>query len=152
VCFGAIILYTIAVLRAHGADYEPWGFAAVKALLLAKFMLIGDALHFDRNLKHKPMVYSILSKSLVYLGFLILLSFIEEIAVGLIHGRSLTRSVAEIADGSVVELVTSCFLLWLILVPVVGIRQLDNFLGNGVLHRAFFGTGDLPPKSAASVE
>src|SRR5262249_39476248 len=104
-------------------------------------MLIGDALHFDRNLKHKPMVYSILLKSLVYLGFLILLSFIEEIAVGLIHGRSLTRSVAEIAGGSVVELVTSCFLLWLILVPVVGIRQLDNFLGNGVLHRAFLRHG-----------
>ena len=100
-----------------------------------------------RATDHYPML-----KSLVYLGFLILLSFIEEIAVGLIHGRSLTRSVAEIADGSVVELVTSCFLLWLILVPVVGIRQLDNFLGNGVLHRAFFGTGDLPPKSAASVE
>ena len=139
-CLGAIFLYTDSVLREHGVTYEYWGFAAIKALLLAKFMLIGDTLHLDKSLKHKAMVYSVLLKSLVYLGFLILLSGIEELVVGLIHGRSAVHSVEEIANGSVLQFVASCFLLWLILIPVISIRQLDALLGEGVLYRAFFAT------------
>ena len=45
VCFGAIILFKSAVLREAGIHYEIWGLALVKALILAKFMLIGRMLH-----------------------------------------------------------------------------------------------------------
>ena len=41
VCFGALILYKMAILRGQGIGYAPYGLAAVKALVLAKFILAG---------------------------------------------------------------------------------------------------------------
>ena len=43
ICFGAILLYKAAVLGEHGIGYTPYGLAAIKALVLAKFMLLGHA-------------------------------------------------------------------------------------------------------------
>src|SRR5690349_11003863 len=44
VCFGALLLYKTAILRDYGVDFAPFGLAAGKALLMAKFMLIGRKL------------------------------------------------------------------------------------------------------------
>jgi len=41
VCFGAILLYKSAILSEAGQHYLPFGVAAVKALILGKFVLIG---------------------------------------------------------------------------------------------------------------
>ena len=35
VCFGALVLHKAAVLHDAGIGYAPWGFAAVKAFILA---------------------------------------------------------------------------------------------------------------------
>jgi len=41
VTLGAVILMKVAVLHDAGISFVPWGIAAVKALVLAKFMLLG---------------------------------------------------------------------------------------------------------------
>ena len=43
VCFVAIVLFKMAVLRDAGVAYLPLGLAAAKALILGKFVLIGEA-------------------------------------------------------------------------------------------------------------
>ena len=45
VCFLAIVLFKMAVLRDAGVAYLPLGLAAAKALILGKFVLIGEAAH-----------------------------------------------------------------------------------------------------------
>ena len=42
VCFGALQLYKTAVLEDAGVHYLPLGVAAVKALIIGKFLLVGD--------------------------------------------------------------------------------------------------------------
>ena len=44
ITLGAVILVKTAVLHAEGIEYAPWGIALVKAVVLAKFMLLGDAM------------------------------------------------------------------------------------------------------------
>ena len=44
VTLGAVIAMKTAVLHTRGIEFAPWGIAIVKALLLAKFMLLGRAL------------------------------------------------------------------------------------------------------------
>ena len=44
VTIGAVILMKTAVLRTEGIEFTPWGIAIVKAVLLAKFMLLGEAM------------------------------------------------------------------------------------------------------------
>lgn len=138
VCFGAIILYTVSVLQAHGINYEPYGFALIKALITAKFMLIGESIDIARFHNHRPLIYSLIYKSLIYLIFLIALSIAEEFAAGLIHGRSAIATLSEIGGGTRLQIVPTAFLLWLILLPIVGIQEVSKALGAGVLHRMFF--------------
>lgn len=41
VCFGALLLYKTAILNGQGISYAPYGIAAIKALILGKFILLG---------------------------------------------------------------------------------------------------------------
>jgi hypothetical protein len=41
ICLGAVVLLKAAVLQDVGVNFTIWGIAGVKALLLAKFMLLG---------------------------------------------------------------------------------------------------------------
>ena len=44
VCFTALSYLKASILEAHGIEFAPFGFAAAKALICAKFILLGRAL------------------------------------------------------------------------------------------------------------
>jgi hypothetical protein len=138
ICFGAILLFKVAVLQARGIDYAPYGFAAIKALILAKFILIGHAAKMGERYREKPLIYPILHKSIAFLVLVIVLSVIEEVVAGVLHGRSVAASLSEIADGTWLEIVATALLLWLILVPYFAFRQIGERLGMGRLSRMLF--------------
>jgi hypothetical protein len=138
ICFGAILFYKASVLQADGIEYAPYGLAAIKALILGKFMLVGQAFHLGERYKNKPLIYPILYKSLVFLVILVILSIIEEAVAGIIHGRSVTGSISDIAGGTRLQIAATCVLLWLILLPYFALREISAVLGEGTLRRMFF--------------
>lgn len=129
VCFASILLYTDAVLRTHGVDYDFYGFAAVKALILAKFVLIGRMSNLGGRYRNAPLVCSVLYKSFTYLLFLVLLSSAEEIAVGFLHGRSVLTSMSRVGGGNMLQIFATSLLLWLILLPAVTAQELIGVFG-----------------------
>lgn len=138
ICFGAVILYAVSVLRSHGVDYSPYGIALIRALIMAKFILIGDSLDIGKIHGHVILIHSVMYKSIIYLVFLIILSVLEEVAMGLLHGHAAVAVLSGIGGGTGLQILAKCFLLWLILLPIVGIQEISKVLGPGVLHRMFF--------------
>ena len=56
VCFGALLFYKAAILNGAGISYAPYGTAAIKALILGKFILLGEAAGLgDRYEKRRPI-------------------------------------------------------------------------------------------------
>lgn len=139
VCFGAILLYKASVLEDHGVVVPYYGVALVKALILGKFMLIGQAFHLGERYRNRPLIVVVFFQSAIFLVVLVALTYGEEILVGAMRGRTAAQSVADIADGKWQEIAATCFLLWLILLPYFGARQIGRALGNGVLRRMLFG-------------
>lgn len=139
VCFGAIILYKTAVLEGAGVTFAPWGIAIVKAVILAKFMLIGHALHTERRFAGRPLVWPTLYQSVIFLVMLLILDAIEECVVGLIHGRALAASLDAIGGGTLPQLLASLLIMFLILLPYFAFRALGEALGEDRLLRMFFG-------------
>jgi hypothetical protein len=139
VCFGAILLYKESVLEAHDLSYAPYGLAAAKALILGKFLLIGQAIHLGERYMHKPLIYMVLYKSVIFLIVLVALSFVEEIVVGAIHGRTAAETISEIVGGRWLEIALTCALLWLILLPYFASQQISEVLGEGRLRQILFG-------------
>lgn len=144
VCFGAILLFKASVLREEGISYVPWGFAAVKALILGKFMLIGNSMHLGQRFSSRPLIYPTLHQSFVFLVFLLVLLAVEETLVGLLHGRTVVASLSDVAGAHLYQILTTCLLMFLILLPYFAFRQLAGVLGEGRLSRLFFVRGGRP--------
>jgi len=138
VCFAALIYFKAAVLNAQGIAYAPLGLAIIKAALCAKFVLVGRAFHMGERFDHLPLVIPTLHKSFVFLLLLVVLTFIEEIIVGAIHGRTLQESVAGIAGGTLHQMAATILIMLLILIPFFAFRSLGNIVGDKILVRLFF--------------
>ena len=101
ITLGAVILMKTAVLHTVGIEVAPWGIAIVKAMVLAKFMLLGFAMMFKKDRKTtNPLVWPTLQMAFAFLGLLIIMTIVEEIAVGLFHDRSIAASLGETVRNS----------------------------------------------------
>jgi multidrug transporter EmrE-like cation transporter len=141
ICFLAVVLLKRAILRDVGVDFTIWGIAAVKALLLAKFMLVGRELKLGKRFRERPLIWPTLYHALIFLIFLLVLTTIEEILVGVLHGRPLSQSLAHVVGPTVFEGAAVCLVLYLILVPYSAFDCLQDVLGERETLRLFFVDG-----------
>jgi hypothetical protein len=141
VCFGAIVLLKASVLRDVGISYAPWGFAAVKALILGKFMLIGHDIRLGERFTGRPLIYPTIYRSFVFLVFLFVLLAIEEAVAGALHGHSVAESLSEVVGNKFFEILASTLVMFLALLPYFAIRQLADAVGAERLARLFFVDG-----------
>ena len=138
VCFTALAYLKSAILQAQGVTFAPFGFAAVKALICAKFLSIGYVFHLGERYKKQALIWPILHSSFVFLALLIVLTVLEELIVGYLHHRAFADSVAEIGGGTFHQAIATSIILLLILIPFFAFRSMADALGGHVLFRLFF--------------
>ena len=139
ITFGVIILMKTAILHAHGISFTPWGIAAVKAAILAKFMLMGHALKLGDSGKSRPLIWPTLYGAMTFLLLLVVLTILEEIVVGFFHGRSVASSLGELVGPHLAETGAGICILLLVLIPYFAFRVLAISLGSDRLIHMFFG-------------
>jgi hypothetical protein len=125
---GRVLLYKHAILRAEGIAYTFYGLAAIKALILGRFMLVGHALHIGEQYDGQPLIYPILHKAFGFLGLLFVLELIEVMISGMIHGQSFPTSFSDFASGNWLQILATCLLLFLVLLPYFTYREISRFL------------------------
>jgi hypothetical protein len=135
VCFGALLLYKSALLQEAGGHLLPHGVAIVKALILGKFILLGEAAGVGTRVGGRSLLKSIATKSVLFFLLLVTLTVLEELVVGKVHGRSFAQTVSEFEQHSVLEMLATCLLLLLVLVPLIAVKELSRALGPGVMSR-----------------
>ena len=137
VCFTAIFFFKATILKDQGIHFAPFGFAAVKALICAKFVLIGRAFRVGERFNNMPLIWPTLDRSLVFFLLLLILNALEEIVVGLMHGRKTADSLSAMGGGSVDQLVATSIVGLLILIPFFAFRVLGEAVGERNLVRVF---------------
>lgn len=135
ICFAALQLYKTALLLDAGVHYGPLGVAVVKALIVGKFLLIGDAIQGRAPRLPGHLPGRIARRVFWLLVILILLTGAEELIVGWIHGHAIAEVEAAFHARSMLELVAEVLLMGLILVPLVATAEASQALGPGVLRR-----------------
>jgi hypothetical protein len=137
VVLGAVLLMKAAVLHSQGIEFTPWGIAIVKAVVLAKFMLIGEAMKIGER-STRPLIWPTLQKAFALLVLLIIMTIIEEAVVGLFHGKTIAVSLGELVGPRLGETIAGYLIMLLVLIPYCAFRILDVALGEGRLARMFF--------------
>ncbi len=132
-CFGAMLLHEAGVLDRDGVGVLPFGVAAAKALVLGKFLLIGEALGAGTRLGARTPAMRIASRTGVLLALLVVLTLVEEIAVGAWHGRSIGATLAELGGSARLETLAGIAVLLLVLLPLVAAQEIQRALGPGRL-------------------
>jgi hypothetical protein len=138
ITLGAVIVMKTAVLHTAGIEFVPWGIAIVKAMLLAKFMLIGRAMKIGESDTTSSLIWPTLHRAFAFLVLLIILTIIEEAVVGLFHHRSIAASLGELFGSRLEETLAGYLIVLLVLIPYFAFRVIGETLGEGRLTRMFF--------------
>lgn len=137
VTLGAVIVMKTAVLQSHGIDSFYWGTAIIKALLLAKFILLGRAMNIGERFKDRALIWPTLHKSVAFLVLLVVLTVIEEVIVALVHHQSIASALGDLFGAQLEVTAAGILIVWLVLIPYCAFSVLDEALGEGRLARMF---------------
>ena len=129
VCFGVALLYEASMLEASGPITVTWTMALVKALVMGKFILIGDALSVGRRANAHPLFHRIAWKTLAMLPLLVVFKLLEELIVGWFHDRTLMQSASELLERSWIQLVAPILLMLLVLIPLITASEIYRAVG-----------------------
>jgi hypothetical protein len=136
--FGLFIVYKSVILADYHIAFAYHGFALINALALGKVMLVAKDLHLGERFDDAPLIYPTLLKSAVFTVVLACFKILEDAAIGLYHGKSFGDSVADLGGGTLHAMLTLTLLLFVILIPFVGVGELQRVLGEGKLKQLFF--------------
>jgi hypothetical protein len=138
VYFAALTYMKAAILQAHDIPFAAFGFAAAKALIFAKFVLMGRMFHLGERFRGAALIWPTLHKSLAYFALLFILNGLEEVVVGFFHHQSIVESISDIGGGTINQLIASSFIGLLILIPFFAFRAIGDVVGERILVRLFF--------------
>lgn len=133
VCFLVVLIYEASQSPAKDWSILTIGLALAKALVLGKFILIGEALEPGTRIGARNMLQRVAWRTLGMLAVLIVFKFLEELVVGLVHSKGLAEILAELGEQSWLSLLGPMLLMLLILVPMMFALELDRALGKAGL-------------------
>jgi hypothetical protein len=137
VLFSMFEIHRYAILRgvthASISTYRI-GFAAINALIVAKFILIGEAAHLGDTLRQRRVIYSVVYKSAIFALFVVACSVIEGVIVGLIHGSSIGASIPRMGGGGLLGMVLVAIMVSIVLIPFFLYTELRLLMGKEKLH------------------
>lgn len=138
VFFGVFTWYRRLILAQYGISYLHYGIAFIEALILAKVIIVGDALKLGRRFSNRPLIYSTLHKAVVFTIWVGFFNLIERTIGGLFEGKSLEHGLHEISAEGWDTLLARCLVTFVAFIPFFAFRELGRVLGEGKLIVLFF--------------
>ena len=135
--FGAFTFYRRLILHEVGIDYTHYGAGLIEAAIVAKVILIGQALSFGRGVERHPLIVAVFAKAVLY-GLLVAgFDLLERIVEGLFRGKewhALLQGV--LADGPT-EALAKAVMILVSFIPFFALWEVGRVLGPGKLTELF---------------
>ena len=136
--FGLLAVHELLVLSQHQISYVPHGLAFINALVFAKVMLVAQDLHLGHRLNDKPLIYSILFKSLLFGITLICFHIVEHVLIGMWHGEPMAESIAEVGVKTLWGTVSLGIIATVALTPFFILGEISRVIGKDNFWALFF--------------
>jgi hypothetical protein len=136
--FGAFTQYRRFLLAAHNITYTNYWIALIEALILAKVIMIGDAVRLGRGLERKPLIYPALYKTVVFTLFVAVFTLIEHGVRGLWEGEGFTSGVVDFFGKGSDEILANSLVVFVAFIPFFGIKELGRVVGQDKIRGLFF--------------
>lgn len=137
--FGLLSVHKSMVLSQEHLDYVEHTFAVINALVFAKVLLLGEHFHLGRRFEHRPLIYPILHKSLIFSVVLISFHMVESVAVGMVRGNSFADSLPPLLGWNPKGLLGVGFTCFVLLLPFFAFREIARVIGHDKMRELLFG-------------
>jgi len=137
--FAVFTTYRRLILAHYDIDYGDYGISVIKALVLAKVVLIVEQFHVGRNyFKDKPLIVPTLLKAGLFVLCTGLFGVIESMIRGLIHEGGSWEAIHAVMSHFNYEWLASALVVFFFFVPFCALRELRTILGEGTIGKLFF--------------
>ena len=136
--FAAFTQYRRLLLAAYDIAYTNYWVAWINALILAKVIMIGDAVRLGRGLGHKPLIVPTLYRTVVFTLFVGVFNVLEHAIKGLWKGTGFMGGVADFFGKGSHELLAGCLVVFVAFIPFFAFRELGRVYGKDELRALFF--------------
>lgn len=133
VCFSVILFYDASTSTGRSADAFGISAALIKALVIGKFILIGELFKPGSRVTAPTLLHRVAWRTIGMLLVLILFKLIEELLIAAFHGQGMGAAFEEIMRLSWPRIFAPTLIMLLILIPLMTAIELDRTLGEGGL-------------------
>jgi len=144
----AFAWYRRLILAAYHIQYLGYWAPLIESAILAKVIMIGDALRIGRRFDNKPLAVITIYRTVMFTLFALLFSFLEHIVGALIHGKPAVDGIAEIANKGIYEMLAWCVLILAAFLPFFAMKEIERVFGTEKVRGMFF-QGQAADASAA---
>ena len=136
--FCAFTTYRRLILGEVGVSYGHYGAGLIEAAVIAKVLLIGEAMKLGHRMEEHPLVLSVLVKSVLFGIFVGVFNIIEHIVEGLFHHESWQAILSHPFQAQTMnELLARTVMLIVTFIPFFALWETSRVLGPGKLSQMF---------------
>jgi hypothetical protein len=124
--FCSLSTYSMLLLGKFNISYFNYGSALINALVVAKVILIGEAVHVGTKFEAKALVYSAIWKAFVFGLLVFAFHILEEVIKRLVHGQGFAGALQDIR---IDDLLSRTVIIFCTFIPLFGFRELRRVMG-----------------------
>ena len=133
--FCALATYSMLLLDKFHISYFVYGTALLNALVIAKVILIGEAVHAGKKFEGKALFYSAIWKAFVFGLLVFAFHLFEEMIKHLVHGEDLAGTFHNIRMD---DLLARTVIIFCTFIPLFAFRELRRVMGQDNFRALFF--------------
>ena len=136
--FLLLVVYKSTILAEQHIDFVYHGAALINALAFSKVILVARRLDLSARIKDAPLIYPTLLKSAFFTVVLACFKILDDAAIGFHRHQSFRQSISGLGGGTWHGVLSLMLLVFAVLIPFVGIGELERVIGEGKLKKLFF--------------
>jgi hypothetical protein len=138
VFFSVFTNYRRLLMAHYQISYEDYGVSVIKALVLAKVVLVAESLGLGRGFRDKPLIIPTLYKTFLFTVCVAIFSIIESMIRSIIQGRSSMETIAELMSKFNYIWLADGIVVFFSFIPFFAVRELSQVFGEETLSKLFF--------------
>ena len=136
--FSAVVLYRRLLLAAHGIFMEDYFAGVLKALVIAKVVMIGGFIRFSRKYEHLPLIIPTLYKAILFTLWVMLFDIIEIYVRAFIHAPDLAEAFNKLKHHINLVWVGAAVVICVSFLPFFAMKEVSRIMGSDKFHGLFF--------------
>jgi len=135
--FGAFTTYRRLIMSEVGIGYQHYGAGLIEAAIIAKVILIGNAMSLGKRFERRPLIIVVLVKTLLFGLLVAVFSVLERVVEGLLHGQSWAAIMHRVAVSAPDEILARTLMVIVAFLPFFALWEIGRVLGPGKLGEMF---------------